>query len=355
MEKLTGRDYMLSAIKRRQADRIPTTVLVGPYCSKMTRYTVREILTDARKSAEAHMAFFDRFQPDSLVVYNDIYLEYEAIGGEMEFPEDDISHPKRPLLEERSQLAKLKVPNPKSDGRIPYFMELCDRVSGALGKAGTMGLGHSGPWNIALHMRGTERLLMDDLMEPEFVHELMRYTTEVVKRVGDTVIEAGFAPSIGEAAASCSIISPKIYREFIKPYHTEICEYFRSKRASMSLHICGFIDPIMDDIVETGIGFLSLDAPSSLEKMVETAGDKMTIMGNVPTSLYAMGTPAEMEKAVTGCIETAAQDSGYILASGCELPLNSTEDRIEHYFRFAREYGRDFISRLKERKSKLFD
>ena len=53
MEEPTGRHYMISALKRQYMDRLPTTVLIGPYCSNLTQYTVREILTDARKSAQA--------------------------------------------------------------------------------------------------------------------------------------------------------------------------------------------------------------------------------------------------------------------------------------------------------------
>jgi uroporphyrinogen decarboxylase len=92
MTEPTGKHYMLSALRRKPADRVPTTVLIGPYCSRLTRYSIREILTDARKSAAAHLAFHDRFKPDSLVIYNDIYLEAEAVGCELEFPEDRIEH-----------------------------------------------------------------------------------------------------------------------------------------------------------------------------------------------------------------------------------------------------------------------
>ncbi len=354
MEEPTGRQYLMSALKRQHLDRVPTSILIGPYCSKLTHYSVKEILTDARKSAEAHLAFHDRFKPDSLVVYNDIYLELEAVGCELEFPDDNISRPKGPLLEERSQLANLKVPDPKKDGRLPYFLELCERVSSGIGKTAAMGLGHSGPWNLAMHLRGTEKLLMDDLAEPDFVHELMRFTTEVVKAVGDALIAAGFAPSLGEATASCSLISPRIYREFVKPYHQELRDYFLSKRTRMAMHICGFIDPILEDLLETGIDFISLDAPSSLQKLWEQSGGRVTIMGNVPTAYFATGTAEEMEKAVANCFETAAAGSGFLLSSGCEIPLNSTDDRIEHYFETAHRQGREFISGLKESKPQLF-
>jgi uroporphyrinogen decarboxylase len=344
MTEITGKQYMLSALRRKKMDRVPTTVLIGPYCSRLTQYSLREILTDARKSAEAHLAFHDRFKPDSLVVYNDIYLEAEAVGCELEFPEDRISHPKWALLEDKAQLARLRVPDPQKDGRIPYFIEVCQRVSAQICETTALGLGHSGPWNIAMHLRGAEALLMDTVTDPKFVHELMKFATEVVREMGDALIEAGFSPSLGEAAASCSLISPRIYQEFIKPYHKELCSYFRSKNRFMSLHICGKIDPIMEDILETGIFLLSLDAGSSLQKLTQLADRKLVIMGNVPTTHFSSGTRQEMEASIRQCIETAAAESGYILASGCEIPFDSTEDRIQHFFEFSRQYGREFMA-----------
>jgi uroporphyrinogen decarboxylase len=347
MQDLTGKHYMMSALKRQYADRIPTTVLIGPYCSRIAGYTVKEILTDARKSAKAHLAFYNRFQPDSVIVYNDIFLEAEAIGCEMVFPEDGISHPKSLLLEEKSQLAKLRIPEPQKDGRLPYYIELCERVASDVKKSAAMGLGHSGPWNLAMHLRGAENLMMDTVDDPEFVHDLMKFTSQVVLTLGEALIQAGFSPSIGEAYASCSLISPKIYRDFIKPYHKKLCEEFKAKGGFLALHICGLIDPIMEDIVETGISFFSLDAPSSLEKFEDVVGNKVVVMGNVPTTHFSTGSHEDMEDSVRHCIDTAAQGSGYILSSGCEIPLDSTEDRVEHYFKYGHEYGREFIQKIK--------
>lgn len=355
MSEPSGKYYLVSALKGRYTDRLPVTVLIGPYCSRLAHYTIKEILMDARKSAEAHLAFFYRFKPDSLIVYNDIYLEAEALGCELEFFDDRTSHPKSLLLENKAKLARLKIPDPQNDGRIPYFVEVCQRVSSQVRKTATVGLGHSGPWNIAIHLRGVESLLMDTLDDPAFVHELMKFTTEVVRTVGDTLIEAGFAPSLGEAAASCSLISPTIFKEFIKPYHKELCRHFRSKGALTALHICGYIDPVMEEILDSNISILSLDAPSSLKKLVGLSAGRVTVMGNVPTSLFADGSRGDIEQAVRNCIETAAGSSGYILASGCEIPLDSTEDRIEHFFNYSRRYSREYMSKLREKRPELFE
>jgi len=77
-------------------------------------------------------------------------------------------------------------------------------------------------------------------------------------------------------------------------------------------------------------------------------------MGNIPTTFFSKGTRREMEKAVRDCIETAAAGSGYILASGCEIPMDSTEDRIDHFFNYSRQYGRQFMSSLREGRPELF-
>jgi uroporphyrinogen decarboxylase len=122
----------------------------------------------------------------------------------------------------------------------------------------------------------------------------------------------------------------------------------------MALHVCGYIDPIVADIVETGISLLSLDAPSSLEKLVDLSAAQLIVMGNVATVLFSSGTREEMEHAIRDCIEKAAEGSGYILSSGCEIPFDSTEDRIEHYFNYARQYSRQFMSNLEERRPELF-
>ena len=77
------------------------------------------------------------------------------------------------------------------------------------------------------------------------------------------------------------------------------------------------------------------------------ADNKLVIMGNVPTTHFSNGTRDEMETSIRQCIETAATESGYILASGCEIPFDSTEDRIDHFFEYSRQYGQEYMAKVK--------
>jgi uroporphyrinogen decarboxylase len=189
-------------------------------------------------------------------------------------------------------------------------------------------------------LRGLERLIFDTVDDPGFVHELMEFTTALLKVWVAKVRETGVGVGMGEASASCSVISPRIYKAFIKPYHQEIIEYFKERKLHVGLHICGYSDPIMENVLETGIGMISIDSPSSLGKLVELARDRVVIMGNVPTALFAEGTKQQMEAAVKECVETAAKGSKYVLCSGCEIPLNSNKESVDWFMEAANKYGR---------------
>ena len=91
-----------------------------------------------------------------------------------------------------------------------------------------------------------------------------------------------------------------------------------------------------------------------LKRLLEIVAGKIPIMGNVPTTLFSSGTREEMESAIRHCIDTAADGSGYILASGCEIPLNSTEDRVAHFFKYSHQYGHEYMMKMKEQQPERF-
>ena len=169
--------------------------------------------------------------------------------------------------------------------------------------------------------------------------ELMKFTTEVVKQVTNAIKDAGAGLGFSEAACSCSVISPDLYRTFIKPYHSNLVDYFKERKAGLTLHICGYIDPIMEDLVEVGLAGLSIDAPSSLEKMMEIAQKKVVVIGNVDVKILAEGTKEDVERDVKRCIDTAAKYSAYILSSSCEVSPGTPMENVEHMMKVAKEYG----------------
>lgn len=339
MNTFTAKDRIVAALKGQYADRVPVAVMFGLYAAKLAGFTTMEFFTSAEKHAESHAIACAMFPPDTITVSGDIFLEAEAFGAQVEFPEDAPPHLKTLVLENKADLAKLNIPDPKKVTRLCWYLEACERA-----KTGIKGIpvsgASAGPWTLAADLRGLEKLIFDTTDDPDFVHKLMRFTTEWAKVWIATVRDTGIGVGMGEAAASCSVISPKIYKTFIKPYHEELLNYFKERKLYISLHICGYIDPIMEDVLDTGVGMLSIDGPSSLRKLVEISQGKVVIMGNVPTPLFAEGTKEQIDAAVKECIDTAAKGSKYVLCSGCEIPFNSRKENISYFLEAANKYGR---------------
>jgi uroporphyrinogen decarboxylase len=93
-------------------------------------------------------------------------------------------------------------------------------------------------------------------------------------------------------------------------------------------------------MVETGAAAISVDEPTNLAKAVEAAKGKAVVIGNVNTSLFFLSSKDEMEKAIRNCIDIGASESGFILASGCEVPGIAPPEKVQWFMDAAREFGR---------------
>lgn len=93
-------------------------------------------------------------------------------------------------------------------------------------------------------------------------------------------------------------------------------------------------------MVETGAAAISVDEPTNLAKAVEVARGKAVVIGNVNTNLFFLGSKDEMETAIQNCIDIAAPNSGFILASGCEVPGIAPPEKIQWFMDAARKFGR---------------
>jgi len=92
-------------------------------------------------------------------------------------------------------------------------------------------------------------------------------------------------------------------------------------------------------MVETGAVAISVDEPTNLAKAVAVAQGKAVVIGNVDTSLFFLGSKDDMERAVKNCIDIAASKSGFILATGCEVPGIAPPEKIQWFMDAARRLG----------------
>ena len=177
---------------------------------------------------------------------------------------------------------------------------------------------------------------MDD---PQFVHELMKKGSEFSKARGDALLETGVNLMLAETSASCSIISPRIYQEFVHPYLKELIDYFKQKNAAIDLHICGYTNPILEYTTSLDIDIIDIDGPTSLSKTLELSKQKICVRGNLAAELFLEGTKEQIEGAVKNCVETASESNKYILSPGCTIPEHTPMENITAFWEAGLKYG----------------
>jgi uroporphyrinogen decarboxylase len=346
METFTGKQRISAAFKKTfskadvKIDRIPAYPITGQFNAQLVGASIREFLLDTSVFVKAQIASYERFKPDILLMQRDLLAEAEALGNELKFIEDSLCISVKNALQDKGRLSSLQVPDPTKDGRLPAYLEAVSEARKALPEAPVSPV-IAGPWTIAVALREATGLIMDAIKDPQYVHEVMQFCTQVAIRFGEALLSIKASPNYSEAPASCSLISPKIYRTFILPYHRQMVNHFNEKKAGIGFHICGYVDPILDDVVSTGASNLSIDSPTDLARAVEATRGKAVLIGNVSTQLFYGGTREEMKAAIQRCIDLAPRDSGYILASGCEVPGNAPPERVDWFMKLVNELGRE--------------
>ena len=183
----------------------------------------------------------------------------------------------------------------------------------------------------SLESRGVEEAMRDIYEDKAFLHDLMEYTTETVIARCLAAHEIGVLPFIGDPSAGMSLISPDVYREHVEPYHRRIVDAVHANGGRIVFHICGFVDPIFGDLVNLGIDGLSIDAPSSLEKLFEQYGGKTAIIGNVDPILFVEGNQGKLQAAARDCLNIAGKEAKYMMGPGCQMPLNAKLNNVRAF------------------------
>jgi uroporphyrinogen decarboxylase len=345
----TPRDRVVSAYKRSFADRVPTYPIVASFAGTLDGLSIEDYCTNVPRAITAMLNYYERYQPDVVLAYNDLAKEAEAFGCRVKYSDYVVpSIDTHVLAEDKARLARIAMPDPYATARLPGFLEQCEALVKAKlpTAAGAVAVG---PWTIAMLMRNPEVMLLDTFEDPGFIHDVMRVTTDFCKVWGEAIAKTGIGLSFSEPTASISLISPDNYREFIAPYHKELVDHFKARKTGVTTHICGTTYPIYEDLIGCGFTTISFDLDQQadpalhvdqLERFMTVSRGRAVAIGNVDATMFEKTTRASMEGEVRRCIDTAARHSAFVLSTSCEIPPRSDPEAVRWFMDAAREYGR---------------
>ncbi len=341
MNTITARERIEAAFRGQYLDRVPisTNCFKSEYIAEKLGFSRIEVLTDPEKELKALELSQDEFPSDVIRVPADPLLPEAAAARRSLKKGQDAATPKR-FLEDKAALENMQARDPRESKTFRPYLEMITRVKNIYPDHPVSILA-PGVWSNAAELRGPETFLYDTVDDPDFVHGVLRFTTQLAKMRGEAMAEKGVDLIIfGDPSAGCSLISPKIYKEFVKPYHQEIFEHLKKKfDVWIGLHICGYTDPIMEDIASMPLDWFEIDSPSSLANAKTILGDKMIIRGNIDTQAFAQGTENNMVDLVQTCIKEGARGGHFVISPGCSIPSNMKPENTRAFIEAACNLG----------------
>jgi uroporphyrinogen decarboxylase len=181
-------------------------------------------------------------------------------------------------------------------------------------------------WERATFMRGMEHILLDIVMHPQFVKKLLGGIADYILTSLDILFSRfefdGIALSDDYGTQHGLIMSPEMWREYIKPHLSEIYVKARSNGRTIFHHTCGNVSLIIPDMIELGLDILHPVQPEAMDPFAlkNEFGRDLTLCGGIPTqTLLPYGTPAEVRAEVKKLKTQMGADGGYILEPGITL------------------------------------
>ena len=182
----------------------------------------------------------------------------------------------------------------------------------------------AGPWQHAACLFGVERLIMMTFDDPSWVHELLSaLTAKKIQYIEESLAGAEFdLIEMGGGAASSTVISPKIFKNFCLPYDRQLHEALHAVGHKVVYHTCGGMMAILELIVQNGCDASETLSPAGVggdaipEEIKRRIGDQVSLIGGMDqVNILTNGNPDEIRSEVRRLFETLGPGGGYILSA----------------------------------------
>lgn len=168
--------------------------------------------------------------------------------------------------------------------------------------------------------------------EPEKVKEACAKATPAIIKTGIMGVKSagGNRIAIFAMRSSATFISPDMFEEFAWPYLKQMCEEFYKAGITSVIHADGNWLPMLHYFKELPKGscIIELDGATDIVEAYKILKGHQVIRGDVPATLLAFGTPEEVQAYCDKLIDLA-MGGGFIIGTGCEVPLNATIENMK--------------------------
>ena len=246
----------------------------------------------------------------------------------------------------RSDIETFRFPDPDAPGRFRDAEALIKKYKNDYLVIGDIEVT---VFSLAHQLAGMEKILVDMMMESEYVIPLFEACAEFQTAIGLRLIERGvdaiwFGDDFGTQTSL--IIPPETFRNQLKPIYKNMVDRFRRANPEIIpiLHCDGAVADLLDDIRDIGFEVFNPvqpGVPGHLpEDMKSNFGEKFAFWGAIDQQyLLPKGTDEELEKDIIEKISILGKDGGYMISPAHILQKDVSPERVLKFIELCKKYG----------------
>ncbi|MDD5697101.1 MAG: uroporphyrinogen decarboxylase family protein [Victivallaceae bacterium] len=195
---------------------------------------------------------------------------------------------------------------------------------------------------------GHEHMLMGMALDSDWIKDMVATYSELLVNLMEMLFAAEGKPDgiwfyEDMGFKGRPFISLDMYREIIQPGHRKTIAYAHSLGLPVIMHSCGFVEPLIPGMIESGIDCLQvieIKAGMDLLKLKREYGDQLVLCGGmdarnlVANDLDAIRTELETK------IPAVKEGFGYILHSDHSIPETCNYETYRYFVDKGLELGR---------------
>lgn len=324
---MNSKQLVLDALHNKETERIPWVPFAGCHAASLIEVSAEDYFKNPDLIVAGLKKAYELYKPDGLPALFDLQVEAEALGCKLIYAKDNPPAVATHILEEGKSLEELQVPAEK-DGRFPVVLDATRRMVKDLGdKIAIYGL-ITGPFTLALHLKGTD-IFYDMLDEPEEVHKLMRFCKAVCLKTAEMYMDAG-VDVIALVDPMTSQISSNSFAEYVSPYAKDIFDFIRSRGKGSSFFVCGNAKRNIEEMCKSNPDNISIDENIPLDYVIETCRPYgVSVGGNIKLTLTMLfGSRMDNVNDAKNCMAIGG-NKGYILSPGCDMPYATPPENVK--------------------------
>lgn len=337
---MNSRDRVIAALRREEPDRVATF-----------EWDIDQNVIQALCPGCSYFDFVEKMNLDAVVVSPN--YEIEEIGENLYRDEWGVvrkrGHEAYPIpledqapIKTRQDFQRFMPPAPITPNRFDTLRKAVERFKDE--KAVILKIRDA--FSTPRDLRGYSRLLMDVVLDPGFVKDLVRLSIEHSVAVGLEALKLGAEIIVtGDDYADNSgpLMSPRHFRELFLPGIRTLVDHLKQSGAYFIKHTDGNIMQLIDMFIDTGIDCIDPIDPVAGMNIVEVKaryGSKVALKGNIDCAeTLCYRSTEEVVQEVRECISKVSPGGGHIISSSNSIHSGVKPENYKAMLETILKYG----------------